>query len=160
MDMDCEVEQRGLPGLAVNGLGEGSQLPEAPKLMFRDWQANLNSIFGEGGIARDRKWMTGSAFLQEPSPGGENAHGLCNRREGAGVIPAPLRPEDSQYGRLRPRSRLKMNSRCSALTAVLAGRTGTDIRSKGDCEGAAIAHNRRAPTRGAGKSPFSLDKDY
>jgi hypothetical protein len=55
MDMDCEVEQRGLPGLAVNGLGEGRQLPEAPKLMFRDWQANLNSIFDEGGIARDRK---------------------------------------------------------------------------------------------------------
>jgi hypothetical protein len=60
--MSCEVEQRGLPGLAIVGLGEGRQLPEAPTIMFRDWQANLNSIFGEGGNARDRKWMTGSAF--------------------------------------------------------------------------------------------------
>ena len=37
--------------------------------------------------------------------------------------------------------------------------TETDIRAKGDCEGARIAQNRRAPTPGAGKSPFSLDKD-
>src|SRR5580700_1983834 len=60
--MACEVEQRGLPGLAVIGLGEGRYLSEAPTIMFRDWQVNPNSIFGEGEIARDREWMTGSAL--------------------------------------------------------------------------------------------------
>jgi hypothetical protein len=62
--MACEVEQRGLPGLAVIGLGEGRDLSEAPTIMFRDWQVNPNSIFGEGEIARDRKWMTGSALCR------------------------------------------------------------------------------------------------
>jgi hypothetical protein len=46
--MACEVEQRGLPGLAIIGLGEGRLLSEAPTIMFRDWQVNPNSIFGEG----------------------------------------------------------------------------------------------------------------
>jgi len=32
-----------------------------------------------------------------------------------------LRPEDRRYGRLRPPSRLLMNSLRSALTAILAG---------------------------------------
>ena len=41
----------------------------------------------------------------------------------ASVSTVLLRPDDSQYGRLRPPSRLKINSRCSALTAVLAGQT-------------------------------------
>jgi len=48
--MECEVEQRGLPGLTIIGLGEERRLSEAPMIMFRDWQANPNSIFGEGGI--------------------------------------------------------------------------------------------------------------
>jgi hypothetical protein len=57
------------------------------------------------------------------------------------MSPVPLRPEDSLCGRLRPPSRLQMNSRCSALTAVLAGLTEADIRAKGACDGVAIAHN-------------------
>jgi hypothetical protein len=83
---------------------------------------------------------------QESSPEGENASRFRKSGYGWSVSPVPLRPEDFPYGRLRPPSRLKMNSRCSALTAVLAGLTETDIRAKGDCEGARIAHNRRAPT--------------
>jgi len=46
--MDCEGEQRGLPGLAIIGLGKEGQLSEAPMIMFLDWQADPNSIFGEG----------------------------------------------------------------------------------------------------------------
>ena len=33
--MDCEVEQRGLPGLAIIGLGEERQLSEAPMIVNR-----------------------------------------------------------------------------------------------------------------------------
>jgi len=40
---------------------------------------------------------------------------------GARMSPAPLRPEDLRCSRLRPPSRLTMNSLRSALTAVLAG---------------------------------------
>jgi len=49
--MACEVEQRGLPGLAVIGLGKERLFFEAPTIMFRDWRVNPNSIFGEGEIA-------------------------------------------------------------------------------------------------------------
>ena len=76
LDTNCEVEQRGLPGLAVIGLGKGGRLSEAPKLMFRDWQANLNSIFGEGGIRQRPQMDDWFCVLQERSPGGENAHEL------------------------------------------------------------------------------------
>ena len=96
---------------------------------------------------------------QESLPEGENARRFRKSGYGWSVSPVPLRPEDFPYGRLRPPSRLKMNSRCSALTAVLAGLTETDIRAKGDCEGSRFALNRKAPPPGAGKSPFSLDKD-
>jgi hypothetical protein len=88
-------------------------------------------------------------LVQESSLEGEYAQRFRKSGDRLGVSPVPLRPEDFLCGRLRPPSRLKMNSRCSALTAVLAGLTEADIRAKGDCEGARIAHNRRAPTPGA-----------
>ena len=96
---------------------------------------------------------------QESLLEGDKARRFRKSGYGWSVSPVPLRPEDFPYGRLRPPSRLKMNSRCSALTAVLAGLTETDIRAKGDCEGSRIDHHRGAPNSGAGKSPFSLDKD-
>jgi hypothetical protein len=66
--MECEVGQRGLPGLVVNGLGEERQLSEAPLIMFRDWQANPNSIFGEGTGQRPQMddWF---CISQEPIAG-------------------------------------------------------------------------------------------
>jgi len=85
---------------------------------------------------------------QESSPEGENARRFRKSGYGWSVSLVSLRPEGFPCGRLRPPSRLKMNSRCSALTAVLAGLPETDIRAKGDCEGSRIADNRRAPTRG------------
>ena len=36
---------RGLPGLALSRLGTGTQAPDAPVDLFRDWQENTNSIF-------------------------------------------------------------------------------------------------------------------
>jgi len=45
-----------------------------------------------------------------------------------------LRPEEFRYGRLRPPSRLSMNSLRSALTAVLAGQNPLAIRAKEDYE--------------------------
>jgi hypothetical protein len=52
-----------------------------------------------------------------------------------------------------------MNSRCSALTAVLAGLPDPKIRAKGNCEGAHPAINSAAPSANAGEPPFPLDKD-
>jgi hypothetical protein len=84
---------------------------------------------------------------------------LSKQTRPASVGSVPLRPEHSPYGRLRPRSRLKMNSRCSALTAVLAGLTDPQIRAKGKREGACPVPNRTTPIPGGGESPFPLDKD-
>jgi hypothetical protein len=53
---------------------------------------------------------------------------------GAYVNPALLRPEDLRYGRLRPPSRLLMNSLRSALTALLTGLPDPMIRAKASCE--------------------------
>jgi hypothetical protein len=146
--MDCEVEQRGLPGLAIIGLGEERQLSEAPMIMFQDWQADPNSIFGEGDfrprpqmddwfcitqepIAGRRKTRT--SFANEKTEQSNLADAVKSVSTGdASASPVLLRPEDSQYGRLRPRSRLKMNSRCSALTAVLADLTDPKIRREGE----------------------------
>jgi len=47
--------------------------------VFRDWQENPNSIFGDGGAAvRDRKWMSGSA------PGARTSLGSTKRMTGSG----------------------------------------------------------------------------
>src|SRR6202007_1860773 len=73
---------------------------------------------------------------------------ISQKRGRLGVSPVPLRPKDPHSGRLRPPSRLKMNSQGSALTAVLAGLTEADIRAKGDCEGVGIAHNRKSAHTG------------
>jgi hypothetical protein len=43
-----QAQPRGLPGLAIKGLGEPEQSGEAPYRLFRGWQANPNSIFGDG----------------------------------------------------------------------------------------------------------------
>ena len=75
------------------------------------------------------------------------------------LIVVPLRPEDSLCGRLRPPSRLQMNSQRSALTAALAGLTDSQTRAKKNCEGASPAQNSTVPVSGAGESPFPLDKD-
>ena len=161
--------------LQIVGLGEERQLSEASTLMFRDWQANLNSIFGEGDsrpgpqmddwfcisqepIAERRKTRTN--FANEQAERLNKAGGTESvSTDEASVSPVPLRPEDSQFGRLRAWSRLKMNSRCSALTAVLAGLTDPQIRAKGNCEGA-CATNRTAPTSGAGEPPFPLLRNF
>ena len=75
------------------------------------------------------------------------------------TCPVPLRPEDCCYSRLRPRSKLKMNSPCSALTTVLAGQPDPKIRAKGNCEAARPSKNPAAPIAGAGEPPFPLDRD-
>jgi hypothetical protein len=67
--MECEVEQRGLPGLTIIGLGEERRLSEAPMIMFRDWQANPNSIFGEGGIRQRPQMDDWFCISQEPIAG-------------------------------------------------------------------------------------------
>jgi hypothetical protein len=172
--MDCEGEQRGLPGLAIIGLGEEGQLSEAPMIMFLDWQADPNSIFGEGDFRPRPQMDDWFCISQEPiaerrktRPNFANEQSQRLNKAGAAesvstdeasVSPVPLRPEDSQFGRLRPPSRLKMNSRCSALTAVLAGLTDPQIRAKGNCQGACTT-NRTAPTSAAGEPPFPLDRD-
>lgn len=46
----------------------------------------------------------------------------------------PLCPEAFSYGRLRPPSRLQMNSLRSALTAVLAGLKASLYRGQGELE--------------------------
>jgi hypothetical protein len=43
-----QAQLRGLPGLAKKGLGEPERSGEAPIDLFRGWQANPNSIFGDG----------------------------------------------------------------------------------------------------------------
>jgi hypothetical protein len=166
-DMECEVEQRGLPGLAVIGLGEERQLSEAPMIMFRDWQVNLNSIFGEGLGQRPQMddWF---CISQEPIAARRTRARTSQTAAGdlksasvrrASVIPVSLRPEDFPCSRLRPRSRLKMNSLCSALTAVLVGLTDPEIRAKGNGEVLFPAQHSTAPTPGAGESPFPFDRD-
>jgi hypothetical protein len=67
--MECEVEQRGLPGLAIIGLGEERRLSEAPMIMFRDWQANPNSIFGEGDFRPRPQMDDWFCISQEPTAG-------------------------------------------------------------------------------------------
>jgi hypothetical protein len=47
-----QAQPRGLPGLAIKGLGEPEQSGEAPSRLFRGWQANPNSIFGDGVLQR------------------------------------------------------------------------------------------------------------
>lgn len=54
--------------------------------------------------------------------------------ERSGMSDVLLRPEEFRYGRLRPPSRLSMNSLRSALTAVLAGQNPLAIRAKEDYE--------------------------
>ena len=54
--------------------------------------------------------------------------------ERSGMSDVLLRPEEFRYGRLRPPSRLSMNSLRSALTAVLAGQNPLATRAKEDYE--------------------------
>ena len=173
--MDCEVEQRGLPGLAIIGLGKERQLSEASTLMFRDWQANLNSIFGEGDFRPRPQMDDWFCITQEPIAGRRTARtnfayekaGHANTAEDAysvstgqgSVSPVPLRPEDSPYGRLRPRSRLKMNSRLLGLDRGPRRPDRPLDQGEGELRRSLPDDNRTAPTSGAGESPFPLDKD-
>jgi hypothetical protein len=98
-------------------------------------------------------------FVQESSPEGEYVHRFRKCGDFCSVSPVPLRPEDSPCGRLRPPSRLKMNSRYSALTAVLAGLRKLISGRRGTVKELALPTTQERPHQGAGKSPFSLDKD-
>jgi hypothetical protein len=69
-------------------------------------------------------------LVQESSLEGEYAQRFRKSGDRLGVSPVPLRPEGSQCGRLRPPSRLKMNSLRSALTAAEASHKSPDIRAK------------------------------
>jgi hypothetical protein len=60
----------------------------------------------------------------------------------------PLGPADFRCSRLRPPSRLEMNSLRSALTAVLAGLPDPPIRAKGNYELVRpMDHNRKPEPR-------------
>jgi hypothetical protein len=160
--------------LQIVGLGEERQLSEASTLMFRDWQANLNSIFGEGDFRPRPQMDDWFCISQEPIAGrrktrtnfadqkagqrniAEDTHSIST--DDANVSPVPLRLEDSQYGRLRRRSRLKMNSRLLGLDRGPRRPDRSSDQAKGNCEGA-CATNRTAPTSGEGEPPFPLDKD-
>ena len=76
-----------LPGLADFGLSDGSQIPEASTVVFRGWQENPNSIFGDGGNVGDRKWMSGSVPLQEPSL----RSGMCKAEAATASTGAPFK---------------------------------------------------------------------
>src|ERR1700730_14068832 len=96
------------------------------------------------GLAEcDREMATAAAM----EGGAEPIHDAVGRSDssGASMSPVPLRPEDSRYGRLRPLSRLTMNSLRSALTAVLAGRK---IHRSGRRRTAKELARRRAILRG------------
>src|SRR5258708_37680294 len=98
-------------------------------IMFRDWQANPNSIFGEGDIRPRPQMDDWFCISQEPirweaktrtnfeneRQANSTAKGDSISCGGPSVSPVPLPPEDSSYGRTPPRPMLKMNSRRSAL---------------------------------------------
>src|SRR5215470_8521295 len=111
MRSEWEVELRGLPGLAVIGLGGERKLSEAPKLMFQDWQVNPNSIFGDGA-ARPRPQMD-DWFCVWQEPKAERRKPRASSPADPITSPVPLRPEDSSCGQRESRSRLKINSRRS-----------------------------------------------
>jgi hypothetical protein len=72
--------------------------------------------------------------------------------------PALLGPEDLPCSRLRPPSRLPMNSLRSAWTAVLAGLPDAMIRAKASCEGACPGnghyHEKRILTQNRAHYPW------
>lgn len=140
-------------------------------IMFLDWQADPNSIFGEGDfrprpqmddwfcisqepIAERRKTRPNFANKQSQRLNNAGAAESVSGDE-ANMSPVPLRPEDSQFGRLRPPSRLKMNSRCSALTAVLAGPDRSSDQGEGELPRSLHDESNRAHIawRGTSVSP-------
>ncbi len=64
---------RGLPGLAVSRLGDGAQAPEAPFVLFQDWQEITNSIFCEGPWWPRQQMDVWFWIPQEPLPRGTSA---------------------------------------------------------------------------------------
>ena len=59
-----DTPSRGLPGLAQKGLGEPEQSGEAPSRLFRGWQANPHSIFGDGFFLRRPETANGCLVLR------------------------------------------------------------------------------------------------
>ena len=103
---------------------------------FKVMYLALRNVIEEMGTAAE---MEGGA---EPV---HHAMGRSDSSSGASMNPLPLRPADFQCGRLRPPSRLTMNSLRSALTAAFAG---LKIHKSGRSGTTKELARRRAITRG------------